>query len=215
MATLYIGTFGSFIGFGFAFGQVLANQFPTHFFTDGKVDPIKVAYLTFLGPLVGSLIRPVGGWLADRIGGAVTTFWNFLGMAACGVLVLVASKQDSLPLFFVSFVALFVLSGIGNGSTYKMIPAIFGSKAQLQVAAGADSVTATHEARRLSNAVIGIAGAIGAAGGVLVNIAFRQSFLDTGTGDNAYLAFLAYYLVCAVLTWAVYIRPSTSKLAGV
>jgi NNP family nitrate/nitrite transporter-like MFS transporter len=67
---LYIGTFGSFIGYSFAFGQVLQNQFGTHFLTGGKVDPVKIAYLTFLGPLVGSLLRPAGGALADRIGGA-------------------------------------------------------------------------------------------------------------------------------------------------
>jgi MFS transporter, NNP family, nitrate/nitrite transporter len=215
IAVLYIGTFGSFIGFGFAFGQVLQNQFGTHFLSDGKIDPVKVAYLTFLGPLVGSLIRPVGGWLADRIGGAVTTFWNFVGMALCGAVVLIASEQKSLPLFFVGFVALFVLSGVGNGSTYKMIPAIFGAKAQLRVSAGADPVAATHEARRMSNAVIGIAGAIGAAGGVLVNVAFRQSFLSTGTGNGAYVGFIAYYVVCAAVTWAVYLRVSKHKLAGV
>jgi MFS transporter, NNP family, nitrate/nitrite transporter len=215
MSVLYIGTFGSFIGYGFAFGQVLQNQFGTHFLTDGVLDPVKVAWLTFLGPLIGSLIRPVGGWFADRVGGAVTTFWNFLAMAIATLFVLVASKQDSLPMFFAGFVALFVLSGIGNGSTYKMIPAIFGSKAQLRVAAGADSATATHDARRMSNAVIGIAGAIGAGGGVLVNVAFRQSFLATGTGDRAYLGFLAYYVVCAIVTWAVYLRASQRKLAGV
>jgi MFS transporter, NNP family, nitrate/nitrite transporter len=215
IAVLYVGTFGSFIGFGFAFGQVLQNQFGTHFLSDGKIDPVKVAYLTFLGPLVGSLIRPVGGWLADRIGGAVTTFWNFVGMALCGAVVLIASEQKSLPLFFVGFVALFVLSGVGNGSTYKMIPAIFGAKAQLRVSAGADPVAATHEARRMSNAVIGIAGAIGAAGGVLVNVAFRQSFLSTGTGNGAYVGFIAYYVVCAAVTWAVYLRVSKHKLAGV
>ncbi len=215
ISVLYIGTFGSFIGFGFAFGQVLHNQFGTHFLTDGAIDPVKIAYLTFLGPLVGSLIRPVGGWLADRIGGAVTTFWSFLAMAVTTALIIVASKQDSLPMFFVSFVALFVLSGVGNGSTYKMIPAIFGSKAQLRVAAGEDSTAATHEARRMANAVIGIAGAIGAAGGVLVNVAFRQSFLATGTGDGAYLGFLVYYVICALVTWAVYLRVSKHKLAGV
>ena len=188
MSALYIGTFGSFIGFSFAFGQVLQNQFGTHFLTDGKLDPVKVAYLTFLGPLVGSLIRPIGGWLADRIGGAVTTFWNFMAMAGCAIAVLVASEQNSLPLFFVGFVALFVLSGLGNGSTYKMIPTIFGPNV------------------RIANAVIGIAGAVGAAGGVLVNIAFRESFLSTGSGDRAYLAFIAYYVVCAALTWGVYLR---------
>ena len=77
MALLYIGTFGSFIGFGFAFGQVLQVQFSDVFST-----PVKAAYLTFLGPLLGSLIRPVGGALADRLGGARVTFVNFIAMAA-------------------------------------------------------------------------------------------------------------------------------------
>jgi NNP family nitrate/nitrite transporter-like MFS transporter len=215
ISVLYIGTFGSFIGFGFAFGQVLQNQFGTHFLSGGKVDPVKIAYLTFLGPLVGSLIRPVGGWLADRIGGSLATFWTFLGMAVCAGVVLVASEQKSLPLFFVGFVALFVLSGVGNGSTYKMIPAIFRSKAHSQLIDGADSRNADQDARRMANAVIGIAGAIGAFGGVLVNVAFRQSFLNYGTGNGAYVAFIGYYLVCATITWAVYLRASRHRLAGI
>jgi nitrate/nitrite transporter NarK len=324
MSFLYIGTFGSFIGFGFAFGQVLSTQFAPHFFgmvnrlsdvaatrtpisvalhhttwfknpaggsywdlvhhravavkdlagwTQGivhvpavdpvthqpvrkaivtftdptthetirvltgkldaktyaadpkaaplavrighKVDPVKVAWLTFLGPLIGSLIRPVGGRLADRFGGARTTFLNFLGMAALGAVVLVASYHASLPLFMVGFVGLFVLSGLGNGSTYKMIPTIFRSKAQLAVAAGADSAEADARARRLSGALIGIAGAIGAFGGVLVNIAFRQSFLSYGNGNGAYVAFIAFYVVCVALTWFMYLRRSPKRLAGV
>jgi NNP family nitrate/nitrite transporter-like MFS transporter len=206
IAFLYIGTFGSFIGFGFAFGQVLQDQFGAQFLAAGKVDPVKIAYLTFLGPLVGSLSRPVGGWLADRIGGARTTFWNFAVMALAAAIVLAASRQKSLELFCVGFIALFVLSGIGSGSTYKMIPAVFRSKAQLSIAAGADRDTAEHDSRRMANAVIGIAGAAGAFGGVLVNIGFRQSFLAYQTGDAAYVGFFAYYAACMGLTWLVYLR---------
>ena len=88
---------------------------------------------------------------------------------------------------------LFVLSGIGNGSTYKMIPAIFRSQALQPVADGGDAEAADRRALRMSGALIGIAGAIGAFGGVLVNLAFRQSFLTTGTGDSAYLVFIAFY----------------------
>lgn len=190
VSLLYIGTFGTFIGFGFAFGQVLQVQFAADFTT-----PIRAAYLTFLGPLLGSLARPVGGWAADRLGGAKVTFWNFVAMALGAAVVLAASVQRSLVLFIAGFVLLFVLSGIGNGSTYKMIPAIFRAKTPVE-----------EEARRLSGALIGLAGAIGAFGGVLVNLAFRQSFLTYGSGNGAYAAFIAFYVLCSAVTWAVYLR---------
>ncbi|MEU5991155.1 nitrate/nitrite transporter [Spirillospora sp. NPDC047418] len=198
MSVLYIGTFGSFIGFGFAFGQVLQIQFADDFGT-----PVRAACLTFLGPALGSLLRPAGGRLADRVGGAAVTFWTFAAMAASAALVLAASLRGSLPLFLTGFVLLFAFSGAGNGSTYKMIPAIFRAKAP------------EDEARRLSGALIGIVGAVGAFGGVLVNLAFRQSFLASGTGDGAYLAFIAFYAVCCALTWAVYLRPRPGRLEGV
>lgn len=210
VSALYIGSFGSFIGFGFAFGQVLQVQFHDQFGT-----PVKAASLTFLGPLLGSLVRPVGGLMADRWGGAKVTLWNFAAMAAGAVLVLAASRQGSLPLFLTGFVALFVFSGVGNGSTYKMIPAIFRAKAQRAVAAGADPARAEQEARRRTAALIGIAGAVGAFGGVLVNITFRQAFQGAHNGDAAYAAFLAAYALCAALTWAVYLRPSPGRLPGV
>ena len=200
MSLLYIGTFGSFIGFGFAFGQVLQVQFHAEFST-----PVKAAYLTFLGPLLGSLVRPAGGALADRLGGARVTFVNFIAMAAGAAVVLLAAQQKSLPLYLVGFIALFVFSGIGNGSTYKMIPAIFKAK----------HPDDQHEARRLTGAVIGIAGAVGAFGGVLVNLAFRQSFLATKSADAAYLAFIAFYAICVLVTWSVYLRPSTTRPTGV
>ncbi|GAA2595510.1 NarK family nitrate/nitrite MFS transporter [Dactylosporangium fulvum] len=200
MSLLYIGTFGSFIGFGFAFGQVLQVQFKAEFDT-----PVKAAYLTFIGPLLGSLIRPVGGLLADRFGGARVTFWNFILMAIGATTVLVASRQHSLPLFVTGFVFLFLFSGVGNGSTYKMIPAIFKAK----------YVSDENESRRLATALIGVAGAVGAAGGVLVNLAFRESFLAYKTGDGAYIAFLAFYAICFAVTWFVYLRRSPGRLSGV
>lgn len=210
MSFLYIGTFGSFIGYSFAFGQVLQVQFAHQFST-----PIKAASLTFLGPLLGSLIRPVGGALADRFGGARITFVNFVAMAAGAGVVLAASEEKSLPLFLVGFIALFIFSGIGNGSAYKMIPAIFRAKGRVAVAAGGDPAMADHDARRRSGALIGLAGAIGAGGGVLVNLAFRQSFLTYHTGNAAYLSFIAFYVACFMLTWVVYLRSSASRLSGV
>jgi MFS transporter, NNP family, nitrate/nitrite transporter len=195
MSLLYIGTFGSFIGFGFAFGQVLQVQFHDRFAT-----PAAAAGLTFLGPLLGSLVRPLGGHLADRLGGARVTFVTFLAMAFGAGIVLLAAGQKSLPLYVTGFVVLFVLSGIGNGSTYKMIPAVFGRKHPGD----------PREARRLAGAVIGIAGAVGAFGGVLVNLAFRQSFLATGDANAAYLAFIAFYVICVAVTWVVYLRRTAT-----
>jgi NNP family nitrate/nitrite transporter-like MFS transporter len=207
ISLLYIGTFGSFIGFGFAFGQVLQVQFKTDFDT-----PVKAAYLTFLGPLIGSLIRPVGGLLADRFGGARITFINFNVMALASLGVLIASLQKSLTLFLISFILLFALTGIGNGSTYKMIPAIFRAQTLRD---GLGGPARDREVRRKSSALIGIAGAIGAFGGVLVNLAFRQSFLSTKNGNAAYIGFLAFYGLCVLVTWAVYLRPSARKLVAV
>jgi len=210
ISLLYIGTFGSFIGFSFAFGQVLQVQFAETFST-----PVKAAYLTFLGPLIGSLIRPVGGQLADRLGGARVSFVNFVAMALGASVVLVASLMHSLPLYLVGFVMLFAFSGIGNGSVYKMIPAIFKSKSGTEIINGADPAVSVATSQRMAGALIGIAGAIGAFGGVLVNLAFRQSFLATKSADSAYIGFIAFYAVCFVVTWLVYIRESPRKLEGV
>jgi MFS transporter, NNP family, nitrate/nitrite transporter len=210
MSLLYIGTFGSFIGFSFAFGQVLLVQFPSQF-----PAPVKAAAITFLGPLLGSLIRPVGGALADRFKGSTVTFFNFIAMAIGALIVLSASQLGSLPIFVVGFIVLFVFSGVGNGSTYKMIPAIFHTKAQLEVGAGEEIAVAHARATRRAGALIGLAGAIGAFGGVLVNLAFRQSFLTLKNGDGAYIAFIAFYAVCVAVTWAVFMRQREGRLEGV
>ncbi|MDN0197157.1 nitrate/nitrite transporter [Streptomyces sp. S.PNR 29] len=195
MSFLYIGTFGSFIGYSFAFGQVLTNQF-------GRT-PLQAAYVTFLGPLLGSLIRPLGGWLADRYGGAKISLWNYVGMGLATAVLIGASMEKSLALFTVAFVVLFVLSGLGNGSTFKMIPGIFQTKA---LAKGLRGEEAAAYGRRLSGASMGLIGAVGALGGVGINLAFRQSFLSYGSGTGAFVAFLAFYAVCFAVTWAVYLR---------
>ncbi|MGW3131647.1 nitrate/nitrite transporter [Streptomyces sp. NPDC001123] len=200
MSFLYVGTFGSFIGYAFAFGQVLQVQF-------GRT-PLQAAYLTFIGPLLGSLIRPVGGWLADRYGGARITLWNYVGMAAATALLVVASMQKSLPMFVTVFVVLFALSGLGNGSTYKMIPGIFQAKA---LAKGLQGEEAAAYGRRLSGASMGLIGAVGALGGVGINLAFRQSYLSYGSGTGAFVAFLVFYGLCFAVTWAVYLRRPAAQ----
>ncbi|MEU6992390.1 nitrate/nitrite transporter [Streptomyces sp. NPDC046465] len=203
MSFLYVGTFGSFIGYGFAFGLVLQTQF-------GRT-PLEAAQLTFVGPLLGSLIRPVGGRLADRFGGARITLGNFLGMGAATGVVVVASVRESLPLFVGAFVALFVLTGLGNGSTYKMIPGIFQAKAE---AKGLTGDEAAAYGRRLSGAAMGLIGAVGGLGGLGINLALRQSFRTVGSGTGAYVAFLLFYGVCSLVTWAVYLRGAAARTAG-
>ncbi|MFI6248418.1 nitrate/nitrite transporter [Streptomyces sp. NPDC051016] len=200
MSFLYVGTFGSFIGYAFAFGQVLQVQF-------GRT-PLQAAYLTFVGPLLGSLIRPVGGWLADKYGGAKITLWNYVGMATATGLLVIASIEKSLPFFVTVFVVLFVLSGLGNGSTYKMIPGIFQAKALAKGLAGDE---AAAYGRRLSGASMGLIGAVGALGGVGINLAFRQSYLSYGSGTGAFVAFLAFYGLCFAVTWAVYLRRPAAQ----
>ncbi|MDK9500704.1 NarK/NasA family nitrate transporter [Streptomyces katrae] len=195
MAFLYIGTFGSFIGYSFAFGLVLQTQF-------GRT-PLQAASLTFIGPLLGSLVRPVGGALADRYGGARITLATFAAMAAATGVVLLASVRASLPVFLVGFVALFALSGLGNGSTYKMIPGIFAAKA---LARGLDGEAAAAHGRRLSGASMGLIGAVGALGGLAINLVFRSAFLESGSGTAAFATFLGFYAVCCAVTWAVYLR---------
>ncbi|GHB41887.1 MFS transporter [Streptomyces cirratus] len=202
MAFLYVGTFGSFIGYSFAFGLVLQTQF-------GRT-PLQAASLTFIGPLLGSLARPVGGALADRLGGARITLATFVAMAGATGLVVLASVRESLPVFLVGFVALFALSGLGNGSAYKMIPGIFQAKA---VARGMTGEAAAAWGRRLSGASMGLIGAVGALGGLGINLVFRETFTDSGSGTAAFVTFLGFYAVCCAVTWAVYLRrPAAGAL---
>ncbi|MFJ4715739.1 nitrate/nitrite transporter [Streptomyces sp. NPDC088785] len=200
MAFLYVGTFGSFIGYSFAFGLVLQTQF-------GRT-PLQAASITFVGPLLGSLIRPVGGRLADRFGGARITLWTFAAMALATGVVALASVATSLPLFTVAFILVFVLSGLGNGSTYKMIPGIFQARAERD---GLTGEAAAAYGRRLSGASMGLIGAVGALGGLGINLAFRQSFQTAGTGTAAFVAFLVFYAVCFAVTWAVYLRRPAGR----
>jgi MFS transporter, NNP family, nitrate/nitrite transporter len=215
---LYIGTFGSFIGYSFAFGQILQINFLAAPGTSAAGAALHAAQIAFIGPLLGSLSRPIGGWLADRLGGGKITLYSFVAMVlAAGILVIAGSRGDAaggatrggvMVAYVIGFVALFIISGIGNGSVYKMIPVIFAAKSIRLT--DMTSVQAAAWARTMSGALIGIAGAIGALGGVGINLVLRASYAGAAkSATNAFWVFLGFYLVCVALTWLVYVRPAT------
>ncbi|MER7503556.1 MFS transporter [Nonomuraea pusilla] len=202
MSFLYVGTFGSFIGYSTAFPLLARSLFPDSPWTA----------VAFAGPLLGSLVRPVGGMLADRLGGAPVTLWNFAAMGAGVALVWTASASGSFWLFFLAFQLLFVTAGVGNGSTYRMIPAIFQAKA---VAERGRSEESLLYGKRQASAAIGIISAVGALGGFLINRAFGMSFAATGSPAAAFAAFAAFYAACLALTWWCYTRRvGGSRVAG-
>ena len=199
MAYLYIGTFGSFIGYSAAFPLLIKTQFPT----------VTIG-IAFLGPLVGSLSRPLGGLLADKIGGSVLTFWNFMAMAAATVGVLYFVGHKDFIGFLSMFLILFVTTGIGNGSTYRMIPSIFREQNLFKVRGKGDAARAAalKTASIESGAAVGFIGAVGAVGGYLIPSGFGKSIAMTGGPSLALAIYLAFYASCLALTWWFYLRRS-------
>ncbi|GAC1531311.1 MAG: MFS transporter [Acidimicrobiales bacterium] len=232
MSFLYVGTFGSFIGFSFALPLVIKNTFP-EFLAGHHFIATYLAGLGFMGALIGSLARPLGGLLADRVGGARVTLTVFIGMAAATAVAVVGVQDRSFPLFFGSYMVVFLLAGIGNGSTYKMIPTIFARMGRHEAqGSGIEISAAAVEFKRRAAAVIGIAGSIGAFGGVLIQVVLRQSSLQISALVNsaktpaakiavasahaawsvpALWVFFGSYLMFAAVTWFVYLRPGTSE----
>jgi NNP family nitrate/nitrite transporter-like MFS transporter len=222
MSFLYVGTFGSFIGFSFAFGQVMQINYLAGGQNAAQAS-LHAAQIAFIGPLLGSIARPWGGKLADRVGGAKVTLYVFIAMIfAAGVLVAAGMLDDAsaaaatrgqMTGYVVGFILLFVLSGIGNGSTYKMIPSIFEAKAQDVHGWSRDDKAAWS--RSMSSALIGFAGAVGALGGVFINIVLRASYLgDSKSATGAFWVFLGFYVICAVTTWSYFVRMTTVVARG-
>ncbi|MEX1143128.1 MAG: MFS transporter [Thermoleophilaceae bacterium] len=195
VTALYIGAFGSFIGYSAALPLVVMTQF-------SGADPLTYA---FLGPLVGSLSRPAGGWLSDRIGGARVTLAAFAGMSMGVPVVLAALHSGSLGAFLAAMMMLFVLAGMANGSVFRMVPPL-ARKAAVERAGSGDRALAA--ARREGAAVIGFSAAIAAYGGFLIPEGFKRSLEATGEIDAAFYAFLGYYAVCLSVTWWYFVRRS-------
>ncbi len=203
MCWLYLGTFGSFIGYSAGFPLLIKSQFP-------GVNALQYAWL---GPLVGALIRPLGGWLSDKLGGARVTFWNFIGMG-CGVYAVLqflphAGQGGNFTGFLISFMALFAFAGIGNGSTFRMIPVIFLTERQR--AAGpspAAQEQAVKDANKEAAAVLGFSSAIGAYGGFFIPKSYGTSIALTGGPHAALYAFIVFYATCIAITWWFYSRKN-------
>ncbi|WP_130618414.1 NarK family nitrate/nitrite MFS transporter [Dyella amyloliquefaciens] len=204
MCWLYVGTFGSFIGFSAGLPLLTKSQFP-------DVNPTAYA---FLGPLAGALARPIGGWISDKVGGARVTFWTFLGMilAVFGVLTSLPHQGQggNFDGFLAMFIVLFALTGIGNGSTFRMIPIIFLTDRQ-RAAEGKSIVAqkqAVLDAGKESAAVLGFSGSIGAYGGFFIPKSFGTALSLTGAPDAALYCFVAFYLSCLLVTWWFYARKA-------
>jgi NNP family nitrate/nitrite transporter-like MFS transporter len=203
MSWLYIGTFGSFIGYSAAMPLLMKTAFP-------NVNTLQYA---FLGPLVGSLARPLGGWLSDRVGGAPVTFATFVAMAAATLgVIAVLGSGGPFPLFLAVFLVLFVCSGVGNGSTFRMIPAIFNA-ASASRAAGRSEGEAREidvRGRRETAGVLAFSSAVAAYGSFLIPQGYSLSLAHTGGYGAALLAFVAFYLTCLAATWWWYLSPARS-----
>ncbi|NUQ80228.1 MAG: NarK/NasA family nitrate transporter [Bacteroidetes bacterium] len=193
MTVLYIMTFGSFIGFSAAFPLLIKIVFGS--LPDGSINPAAPNPFTYawLGPLVGSLIRPVGGWLSDKFGGARVTHWDTIFMIACALGVawfIVQAREASDPTqyftpFLLCFLLLFITTGIGNGSTFRMIPFIFNPQQ--------------------AGPVLGWTSAIGAYGAFIIPKVFGEQ-VKAGTPEYALFGFTAFYVICLVLNWWYYAR---------
>lgn len=198
LSLLYIGTFGSFIGFASVFPKLIADQFPD--LSSIAVGTSAVS-LAFLGALVGSLARPLGGRLADRFGGARVTIGVFAAMAVMTLAVMAVIPTGQFWLFLGCFLLLFAAAGAGNGSTYRMVPVVFALRGSGDAATGGDV-----SSKRKAAAALGLISAIGAYGGFLIPQALNLSQQATGGYTGAFFVFVLAYIALLILTALVYGR---------
>ncbi|WP_071675169.1 NarK family nitrate/nitrite MFS transporter [Nioella nitratireducens] len=201
MCILYTGTFGSFIGYSAGFPLLMRTQFP-------DVDVLQYA---FLGPLVGALSRAATGWVSDKFGGGRVTFWTFLCMiiAVLGVITFLplGDTAGNFWGFFACFMALFFLTGVGNASTFQMIPSIMRQEVP-RLMPQLDEAATLKQSERESSAIIAFTSAIAAYGAFFIPKAYGTSIAITGGPAAALWFFLAFYVICVAITWIFYSRKN-------
>jgi len=178
MTWLYTMCFGSFIGYSAAFPLLIRSEF----------SEMNAIGLAFLGPLVGASFRPVGGWISDKLGGAMVTFWDTVIMIAATIGVVYFLNTHNFAGFLTMFIILFFTTGIANGSTFRMIPMIFEAKQAAPV--------------------LGFTGAFAAYGAFLIPKVFGWSISSTGTANAALYIFIAYYVISLGVCWYFYSRKN-------
>jgi len=205
MTALYIVTFGSFIGFSMALPLSITVIFGVQHVPDASgvmqhtlKNPNAPSALTYawIGPFVGALIRPVGGWISDKVGGSIVTqiisAVMVVASAAVGYVMLLAYKsatpEEYFLVFMVLFVVLFAATGIGNGSTFRTIGVIFD--------------------RQQAGPVLGWTSAAAAYGAFIAPVVIGAQ-IKAGTPEYSMYGFAVFYAVCLVLNWWFYLRSGS------
>jgi NNP family nitrate/nitrite transporter-like MFS transporter len=202
MSVIYTMTFGSFIGYSAAFPLAIKVIFGyQHLEVDGvlthdTLNPNGPSALMFawLGPFIGALIRPIGGWISDKVGGAKVTqvITVLMIVSAFGVAYFMqaayqsATPEDYFVPFFLLFLLLFAGSGIGNGSTFRTIAMIFP--------------------KEQAGPALGWTSAVAAYGAFIIPQVFSEQ-IKAATPQYALYGFAVFYLVCLVLNWWYYLGP--------
>ena len=203
MSVIYTMTFGSFIGFAasfplaikviFGFQHVMVDGVMTHN-TPNANGPSALMY-AWMGPFIGALIRPVGGWISDKVGGALVTQICSVVMVACALGVAYymkaayasATPEEFFVPFFILFLVLFAATGIGNGSTFRTIAMVFD--------------------KEQAGPVLGWTSAVAAYGAFIIPKVLGEQIKLT-TPEDALYGFAIFYGVCLVINWFFYLRKS-------
>ncbi|HEC16315.1 MAG TPA: MFS transporter [Sedimenticola sp.] len=202
MSIIYTMTFGSFIGYSAGFALCIKVVFGfQHIVVDGVMThntanangPSALMY-AWMGPFIGALIRPVGGWISDKVGGAKVTQWVSIVMILCALGVayflkaayVSATPEEYFVPFFLLFLALFAATGIGNGSTFRTIAMVFD--------------------KEQAGPVLGWTSAVAAYGAFIIPKVFGEQ-IKAATPEDALYGFAIFYFICFVLNWWYYLGP--------